>query len=187
MLSRMAISSTSHSLFALGLSDSHLIDLLEWSSSSSRAVTLRFQSTERCSFVRESRRDVDSATKHVTTFFESTIASKTVTTITEYFWKFQLDYELLAFRGTHPSSLPENAVSMMRRSRETTVVTTTASAPRPGVVVRDPLDLNLSPFLGLLRLDGSSIEPESCMAGAGVCDLTSPTVCFRWRRTMGWT
>jgi hypothetical protein len=157
MLSRMAISSTTNSLFALGVNERQIGELLEWSSS--KSVTLRLNSTERCSFVRETKRDVDSATKHVVEGFGAKIVSKTVTTITEYFWKFRVDYELVAYRGTG-SSHSEDVISILKRSRETTVMTTTENAPRSEVVVRDPLDLNISHFLHLLRNNNSSITAD---------------------------
>jgi hypothetical protein len=152
MLSRMAISSTINSFLALGFTESQIGELVEWSSS--KAVTLRWNSTERCSFVREAKRDVDSATKRVVEGFGAKLMSKTVTTITEYFWKFRVDYELVAYRGTDSTS--EDVISILKRSRETTVMTTTDHPPRSEVLVRDPLDLNISHFLHLLRLEGNS-------------------------------
>ncbi len=152
ILSRMALSSTLTSLMGLGLTEEQIIQLNEWSKS--RSVSLRLNSTERCTFIRETKRDVDSATKHVVEGFGAKIVSKSVTTITEYFWKFQVEYELIAYRGT--GSSPSDIISIYKRSRQTNVMTTTDQTPRPEVVIQNPIDLNISHFLHLLEVNSNS-------------------------------
>lgn len=51
---------------------------------------------------------MESDTKHVTSYltnaFKGTISSKTVHKITEWFWKFDVQYELFAFQGNMPDA-----------------------------------------------------------------------------------
>lgn len=65
-----------------------------------RSVTLRLKSEETCKFLRTTVRDVESATSHQTTWSGGyTRKDVVVTKVTEHFWKFDVKYELLAFKG----------------------------------------------------------------------------------------
>lgn len=152
MLSKLAISSTTNSLLSLGMSESQLREFVKWSES--RSVSLRFKSTEKCSFLRETKRDVDSATKHVVEGFGTKIVSKTVTTITEYFWNFEVEYELVGYRGTGSDN--SDILSILKKSRHTTVMTTTDRSPRPEIVVQPFIELNISHFLHLLSISNEN-------------------------------
>ena len=157
ILSKLAISSTLNSLLSLGINESQLREFVIWCES--RSVSLRLKSTEKCSFLRETKRDVDSATKHVVEGFGAKIVSKTVTTITEYFWKFEVEYELVGFRGTGNES--SDILSIFKKSRRTEVMTTTDQSPRPEIVVKPSIDLNISHFLHLLSIDeNTNIHPN---------------------------
>jgi hypothetical protein len=147
----MALSSAMNSLLSsgLGLTLSQLTQLKEWNSRSvGVSLSLRLKSTESCSFIRETKRDVDSATKHVTEGLGSKIVSKSVTTITEYYWKFQVEYELIAYRGT--------ILSIFQKSRQTTIMITTNQIPRPEIVIRDPIDMNITYFFALFQFQSQT-------------------------------
>ena len=138
------------------LTEPRLIQLLEWSESES--VSLRLKSNERCSFIRgAAKKGVHSTTKHVVGGFGPKIVSKTVENVTEYFWKFQEEYELIAYRGN--GSSPSDIISLLQRSRQTTVLTANNKTPRPEVMVRDPIDMNISRFLYFLRNRDQSVDP----------------------------
>ncbi len=53
-----------------------------------------------------------------------------VTTVTEYFWNFEVQYELSAFAGASA----EVAHSLQRRTGKYAIVTQTEGPPRPQVV-----------------------------------------------------
>ena len=59
--------------------------------------------SERCEFDREVKREVKSDTKHVTEWSGGHKRTDyTVTTVIDYFWKFEVDYEIFAFQGNSP-------------------------------------------------------------------------------------
>ena len=66
-------------------------------------MSLRLKSEETCKFLRKAVREQESDTKHVT---NSTLFGKsesyTVTKITEWFWQFDVRYELIAYMGNEP-------------------------------------------------------------------------------------
>lgn len=105
-LTNTAIAAELNVLDLLGVTDKHLSTMRKWVQS--RSVTLRLKSEERCSFIKETTREVESATKYVTEYSDNanntaSVTRKVVTTITEYFWKFTVDYELFAFQGAQLS------------------------------------------------------------------------------------
>ena len=73
--------------------------LVEWSAS--ETVTLRLAGRQRCTFLREEEREVESTSKVVK---ESTIFGKSeqkvVTRVNEWFWKIDVEWELVAYAGT---------------------------------------------------------------------------------------
>jgi hypothetical protein len=87
----------------LGLLE-HLETLKEWAKT--RAVILRFRREERCEFVKKTERKVESpsvVTERSGFFGNSTTSSKVVTTVTDYHWQFDAEYELVAFQGNDPT------------------------------------------------------------------------------------
>jgi hypothetical protein len=136
-------------LEALGLNARSFGRLHEWAKS--RNVTLRFKAEERCDFVRESKREEESATKHVRDYGIGSITDKVVTTITEYFWKFQWTYELVAFAGNDDA---DKVVLQGRTGEFEIVVTGSKEAPRRQVVVRDALDVNVTWLLSQVEAEG---------------------------------
>jgi len=147
MVANLALAATVNTLSTIGSMESCFNRMIEWSRS--KSVSLRFTSTERCVFLRETKRDVDSATKHVTEFsYGPKITSKTVTTITEYFWRFECTYEVVAFCGTGES--PGDSIQIFQKSGKTEIKTNVENAPHSEVVVRDPVDVNITHLLQLL-------------------------------------
>lgn len=99
VLSNITIKSLVRYLVVLGCTQEDIAALIK--RANSKSVTLRFKSRETCYFLRKTQRDVDSATKHIAEFSHGPkAASKTVSTITEYFWKFGVEYEVAAFVGS---------------------------------------------------------------------------------------
>eukprot|EP00339_Tiarina_fusa_P009138 CAMPEP_0117016294 /NCGR_PEP_ID=MMETSP0472-20121206/12863_1 /TAXON_ID=693140 ORGANISM="Tiarina fusus, Strain LIS" /NCGR_SAMPLE_ID=MMETSP0472 /ASSEMBLY_ACC=CAM_ASM_000603 /LENGTH=783 /DNA_ID=CAMNT_0004720297 /DNA_START=223 /DNA_END=2574 /DNA_ORIENTATION=+ len=114
----------------------------DWSSS--RSVSLRFTSTEKCDFVRTEERKVESDTEYVTevkgVFGTAKRTDKTVTTVIEHFWNFQVSYDLAVFQGNSP----KDGIVLQHYSGTFEMKTSSKSSPRPKVSVVDPIDLNIS-------------------------------------------
>lgn len=100
-LTNTSIAAQINCLDILGANEKHLQTMKQWAQN--RSVTLRLKSEERCVFDRETTRKVESSSQYVTEykgpFGSSSKTEKVVTTVTEYFWKFDVDYELFAFQG----------------------------------------------------------------------------------------
>lgn len=130
-----------------GLNPKSLRTLRQWAVD--RSVTLRFTAEERCEFDREETRDVEAPTKHVREGFGAKIVDKVVTKVHDYFWKFECVYQLCAFVGTDS----EDALVLQGRTCKYEHMTNSKDVPRPKVVKRDPLDVNLTWGLGQLAVD----------------------------------
>jgi hypothetical protein len=152
VVTRVTVASLLQCLEAIGLGGEQLGQLRGWAQT--RSVTLRLNAREDCTFLRETTRKVESAEERVIEtrglLGKSTRTEKVVTTVIEYFWKFELRYELVAFQGT----AIDEAVRIAGRSGTIEIKTTTDQTPRPKTVVRPPLDVNLTWLLG--HLDGEA-------------------------------
>jgi hypothetical protein len=152
-LTNAALAAESNVLEALGLTEKNLKKMVEWAKS--RSVTLRLKATESWAFDREETRKVESSTEYVTEYSSSVFGSskrtdKVVTKITEYFWKFDVDYELFAFKGNDP----EEKISLQARKGKYEIITTSKVSPRPEVRVYPSRDYNLTWML-------QNIEPDT--------------------------
>ena len=153
-LTNITLASNLTCLSSLGLSLDQLVTMMAWSKS--RSVSLRFRATERCTFVREVKREVDSNNKVVTeTTMLGKFSTKLVTTITEYIWRFDLEYELQAFRGTGDEE--GDVVHIMGRSASHEITTGTNNNPRKEVVVRPNFDVTISWLLATLSSQAGSV------------------------------
>lgn len=125
----------------LGLTEEKVKQLKEWATS--KAVTVRFTSEERCEFVKETTRKVESDTAHVREYSglggKLTRTDKVITKVTEYFWKFTLKWELFVYGGTDLAG----KVVLREGAGEVEVMTTSKVAPRPKVKVCDPVEANI--------------------------------------------
>lgn len=97
-LTNTSLASLLNCFESLGLTSKKLDKLAEWGSS--RSVTLRLKAEETCTFLREVTREEESKQVHVTKIMGGlTAKSKVITKITEWFWNFEVKYELFFFRG----------------------------------------------------------------------------------------
>lgn len=147
----LAMASTLQSLELVGLSADGLGQLREWAKT--RAVSLRLSAQETCRFSREESRKVESPA-HVTEvkgiFGSSSRTEKVVVTVTEYFWKFDFAYEVVAYQG----NAPENAVALLTRKGSVEIKTAANQTPRPTTVVRDPVDVDVTWLFAHLDAEG---------------------------------
>lgn len=132
-LSNATLASQLNALAYLGLNSEKLATLVKWSES--RTVSLRFIANEKCDFDREVKREQDSDTKVVTEgrFLGSALSSttKVVTTITEYFWNFTFEYQIVAFRGV--GAAEGDTLVLSGRSGAHEIKTSSDRSPRPKV------------------------------------------------------
>jgi hypothetical protein len=146
-LGNCAVAATINGLEGMGLDQQGLAKLRQWAAE--RAVTLRLKAEEKCTFDRTEKREVDSSAAYVRDYGPGNlkITDKTVTTITEHFWKFEAHYELLAFAGT----AAEECVMLQQRTGTYVIVTQTEGHPRPQMKVRDALDVNVTWLLNAVE------------------------------------
>mmetsp|Transcript_63613 Transcript_63613/g.149056 ORF Transcript_63613/g.149056 Transcript_63613/m.149056 type:complete len:952 (+) Transcript_63613:76-2931(+) len=154
----IAAASQLNCLSALGLTADQLHGLRAWLPAQ---VSLRFRSQEKCTFLREEKREEEDPRKRVEEVSVGGVAraswsSKVVTTITEYFWKFETSYTLEAFRGVGA----EDADRLLLLSRNGQVeLKTSAKSPPPHPEARVPAvnqEVNITWLLQLLSQEGTS-------------------------------
>ena len=125
----------------LGVNPKTLKTIKEWSTE--RSVTLRLKAEEKCAFDRKEQREEEAPTKHVREYaggFAGKITDKVITTITEWFWKFEVTYELFVFYGNEP----EDKIVLQGRTGKWELKTTSENHPYPVSVVHDPVDVNIT-------------------------------------------
>jgi hypothetical protein len=142
-LCHSALAANLNVLEALGVTEKMLRKLVQWAEK--RSVTLRFKSEEKCEFDREETRKVESATEHVTEvsgglFGAFKRTDKVITKITEYFWKFSVDYEIVAFEGSDAN----DAVKLQGRLGKCEIITSTNTTPHAQVRVLPHIDVNIT-------------------------------------------
>src|SRR3990167_7561100 len=126
-------------LETLGITPELVKKFQEWSKT--RSVTLRFSGEERCDFDRKVEREQESPTKYVTEIGSTTITNKVITKITEWFWKFNVSYEIAAYQG---NSLAEKVVVRSRKSIDYEIKTSTDSTPKPKVSPIPSFEVNIT-------------------------------------------
>jgi len=131
-LTNAAAASQLNGLAILGLNAERVLKLRGWAEGS--AVSLRLRAEERCTFLREETRDVESPTKHVEELkvggaAVSTLTSKVVTKVTEYFWKLEVSYEFLVVRGVGKD--PDDRMQIFARTGHDELKTSAKVSPRP--------------------------------------------------------
>jgi hypothetical protein len=157
-LGNAAISSNLNCLMFLGVNQECLNDLCEWAKH--RSVSLRLNVEESCTFVKEASRDVDSKHKNVTEISSGgsnllSFSSKVVTTITEYFWRFDVVYEVIAFMGT--GERQEDRRVVRKRLGRHEIITTVNETPRPKSTIKAPIDVNITWLLN--HVNPINIQP----------------------------
>ena len=141
-------------LEALGVGTQQLATLVEWSAS--ETVTLRLAGRQRCTFLREEEREVESKSKVVK---ESTIFGKSeqkvVTRVNEWFWKIDVEWELIAYAGTMGGP---RQLRLQGRSGSAQLKTTTSATPEPaGQVEFIPTEVPITWLLQQVKLPGGLV------------------------------
>eukprot|EP00308_Calcidiscus_leptoporus_P011902 CAMPEP_0119367568 /NCGR_PEP_ID=MMETSP1334-20130426/14339_1 /TAXON_ID=127549 /ORGANISM="Calcidiscus leptoporus, Strain RCC1130" /LENGTH=721 /DNA_ID=CAMNT_0007384007 /DNA_START=33 /DNA_END=2195 /DNA_ORIENTATION=+ len=143
-------------LEALGLHEEHMSTCAGWLADG-KPITLRLNATQRCTFQREESRDVDGAKTHV---LESSLfgrsESKTVLKVTEFFWTYQFDFELLVFCGGAP--MADTKLTLQQQSGRCEMRTSSKAAPKPTSSAAPPTDVDLTPLLSPLAAAPSDAQ-----------------------------
>lgn len=189
----IAIASQLNCLAALGFTVEHIQMLRAWAMQQS--VSLGFQSKETCTFLREETRQEENPRKHVEEVQQGGVtvaswASKVVTSITEYFWKFEVTYSLEAFRGAQAES-----ISIFTKTH-TTELKTKCKSPAPHPEVRSPAihkEVNVTWLCQMLADDGPifkiSRDAKGCNTPRRNCDVDKAFAHFTmfagWAQSIG--
>mmetsp|Transcript_8391 Transcript_8391/g.8561 ORF Transcript_8391/g.8561 Transcript_8391/m.8561 type:complete len:961 (+) Transcript_8391:116-2998(+) len=159
-LTKMALSGILNCLNYYGLSAQQLKAILQWVAEN-KAVTLRFKSHESCAFLKEIEKSVESKQQHVTeikvgnrTAVQET--SKTITKIKEYFWRFEVNYELIVFYGAEDQMTDPARVILGRKSGFHEVKTSTNTPPYQEKVACPPIDVDITWLLS--TFDSCNLE-----------------------------
>ena len=111
-----------------------------------RTLTLALRSTETCAFVKETKREENSRahqTEYTNTAGSSTtVTSKVVKTITEYFWDVGVAYEVFIYTGNDKDGA--DRVVLYSGERKTSVKTLSRAEPIPKRRLRDVAETDLS-------------------------------------------
>lgn len=151
---RMCVASNVAVLEAMGLTPEGLAKLQEWNKN--KAVTLELSSVDKCTFVKETKRDVESATKHVTEVSVGLLnmkkTNKTVTTITEYFWNYEVDWTLFAYSGINRT----DRVTLASRKGSHELKTSSKSNPKREIASTTHATLNMTWLLSQINQNGQA-------------------------------
>jgi len=128
-------------LEGMGVTPKILATLKEWSTS--RSVTLRLKAAQTCSFNRKEEREVSSPERVIETkgiLGSASISQKVVTKVQDYFWDFNAQFELFAFKGNNP----DEKVTLSQRAGHFEILTSVDHTPKPESVVLPSIDLNIT-------------------------------------------
>jgi hypothetical protein len=113
MITNIALAAQINNLEVLGATQEHLATIKQWSLD--RSVTLRLKAEHSCAFVKEVSRKVESPKYHAevkTVFGKQEVTEKVVTTVIDYYWKFDAQWEVFLFRGNDPNEKVCNIVKL---------------------------------------------------------------------------
>eukprot|EP01108_Squamamoeba_japonica_P001167 TRINITY_DN1469_c0_g1_i4.p1 TRINITY_DN1469_c0_g1~~TRINITY_DN1469_c0_g1_i4.p1 ORF type:complete len:617 (+),score=97.80 TRINITY_DN1469_c0_g1_i4:47-1852(+) len=141
---KASIVATLNAADVLGASGEALAGMQAWAADN-KSVSLRLDSEERCKFIKKTTREVESKTKHVSEYESShgtkaKWTGKTVTTIEEWHWEFEVEYKLIAFCGSNP----DQRTVLQGRTGKVEVITTSDKSPRPEVRVVPAESVNIT-------------------------------------------
>lgn len=142
-LSNMTLSALIEMLKYLEVNEKVLLKFQE-EAQNNKSITLRFKGEERCTFIKkESRKEEHPTSVETTINSRTTISSKVVTTITEYFYTFTNYYELLVFSGTNS----DDGTILLTKNGEYTIITRSEDYPKPKVSIIENIDVNITKLI----------------------------------------
>ena len=155
-LTGSAISSSLSSLQMLGLNGDKLKTATEWAKT--HTVTLAMGRVETCTFDKEVTRKQESDTKHVKevkrAIGTSTVTSKVITSITEYFWDFSAEYDLYVY----PGDRTEERIVLCKREGKTKLTTLSERTPHPKTSAKKVKECEISLLFKRIDAEGIAFE-----------------------------
>jgi hypothetical protein len=149
-LTKSAIASHMIALQGLSIIDATFDRMLEWAHS--RSVTLRFNSTETCTYERETTRTERSPAsvteRSVGGAIVSAVKHFIETKIIEHVWKFEAQWELIAYKGNDPT---DRLVLQQRKGSCELITGSRDNPPKSKVNVISPIEADLSWLLRRIR------------------------------------
>jgi hypothetical protein len=165
-LVNLSVASQLNSLAHLGLTRAHVEQIVAWAKD--RAVSLQFRASERSEFVRKEEKEIEDKTKYVRdekitgadgNEVTSHTEHKVVTAVTEYFWRYEMQCSIIAYRGTNPA---EGSIEVLRRTGSHEIKTTTDANPGPSVL--DPAAEFVLDISWLLRVLNAEAPNAPCFS-----------------------
>eukprot|EP01127_Copromyxa_protea_P002107 TRINITY_DN1199_c0_g1_i3.p1 TRINITY_DN1199_c0_g1~~TRINITY_DN1199_c0_g1_i3.p1 ORF type:complete len:1012 (-),score=233.88 TRINITY_DN1199_c0_g1_i3:40-3075(-) len=141
LVTNTAVASQVTCLELLGLDEAKLKKLKQFAQD--RSVTLRLKVEEKCTFVRQTERQKESSayvTEKKGVAGKSTTTEKVITKFTDYFWKFEVEYELFAFRGNDI----DDKILLIKRCGQHELKTSANVSPHPKNTVIPSMDVNIT-------------------------------------------
>lgn len=124
-------------------------------------------------------REEESATRYVAEGSVGKVTHKSVTTITEYVWKFDVSYSLKVQGGTDTAG----ALLLSANEISCNIITSTDSSPRAAKRVCDPRSANVSWFAARMGGDTPSFEIDrskrSCHTPSNNDDVAAALACLK--------
>src|SRR3990167_362268 len=136
----------------LGINEENLKKIQEWVKSN-KTVTIRFSGDEKCSFLREKKRVEEPSTVYQSEYSTSIVkvlvkrASKIFTTLTDYYWRYDVNYEL----SVYPANQTESKIVLKANKSRYELVTSANSPPREKASQFDPVEVNITWLVALLN------------------------------------
>lgn len=144
-------------LLSIGLTRDKLEKLKTWATHSS--VSFRIVKESTCTFVKEATRKEESAKSVETEFSIGLLAGKTtskvVTTITEYFYNYEVSYRIEAFRGIGSSAA--DILEITSRTSRMECISRTKAFPF-AESTSSTNDVNVTWFIRQLQLEPNSVN-----------------------------
>jgi hypothetical protein len=148
-LTKSSIASTLNCLINLGLTSQQILTICTWIQSNT--ITLSFHSTEQCSLIKSMTHEIvtskkkkrNSIIKTVKKFLNISSSSHIISTITLYYWQFEVSYEILIFKGVKSDNV-DNYITIQKRYVSGDIVTTSDVPPYPNVHIVPPNEIDIT-------------------------------------------
>lgn len=142
-MTNVCLASTRKVLEMLGFDAKKIETIEQMYKEDGRAVTLRFAATETCEFETEKKVVVDGSKEVVLTSSNDTIRCRVKNTVTEYHWKFGLEYNLIVYVGNDPET-SSRTILQSRKSDCIIITKGNKKSPRPASTTNEPIDIQIT-------------------------------------------
>lgn len=156
-VTNIALSSHLNTLSIIGFNDEIIEKMKIWKNENKKSITLRFNSEEKCYFLKEKKIEKQISRPIPTHMLSDRLLKLqnkesayyelfTYTTI-DYYWIFEFNYQIIVFPGNESS----DAITISSKIGKTTVKTSYNQNPYPSSSVNSPIDCNITWLLNQLN------------------------------------